>query len=76
MIDGIRYKNVLTFLVIDKEEEVAPPEHYYTVILRGAKGFVSKGYFQKLQDDLEQKFRIKTQKFLVDEAKVNLFFEK
>ncbi|WP_170843929.1 gamma-glutamylcyclotransferase [Mesobacillus persicus] len=58
MIDGISYKNVLTFLVIDKEEEVAPPEHYYTEILRGAKGLVSKDYYQKLQDDLEQKFRI------------------
>lgn len=57
-IDGIRYTNVLTFLVIDKEKEVAPPEHYYTEILRGAKGFVSKEYYRNLQNDLEQKFKI------------------
>lgn len=49
-------RNVLTFLVVDKEEEVAPPPHYAAEVLRGAKGFVSDGYYQKLSDDLNIKF--------------------
>jgi len=59
VIDGIQYDNALTFFVIDKEEEVAPPEHYYTEILRGAKGLVSDAYFHKLNDDLAKNFGIK-----------------
>lgn len=57
-IDGVRYNNVLTFFVIDKVEETAPPEHYYTEILRGVKGYVSDSYLQKLRDHLMGKFGI------------------
>lgn len=57
-IDGKTYLNVLTFLVVDKAEEVAPPMHYVTEILRGAKGFVSERYYQKLVGDLREKFGI------------------
>lgn len=46
MIDGIRYKNVLTFLVIDKEEEVAPPEHYYTEFFAGPKALLVRDIFK------------------------------
>ncbi|OIJ16439.1 hypothetical protein BKP37_05995 [Anaerobacillus alkalilacustris] len=53
------YRNVLTFLVVDKEEEVAPPPHYATEILRGANGFVSDRYYHKLADDLNVKFGLK-----------------
>jgi hypothetical protein len=52
MINGKSHKNALTFLVVDKEEEVAPPSHYAAEILRGAKGYVSDSYYQKLSDDL------------------------
>lgn len=55
-IDEKTYRNVLTFLVVDKEKETAPPEHYATEILRGAKGFVSNNYYQKLLNDLNHKF--------------------
>lgn len=55
-INGVEYPNVLTYLVIDKEDEVAPPEHYATEILRGSKGFVSALYYQKLEDELFEKF--------------------
>jgi gamma-glutamylcyclotransferase (GGCT)/AIG2-like uncharacterized protein YtfP len=53
------YRNVLTFLVVDKEDEVAPPPHYAAEILRGAKGFVSDYYYQKLSNDLNVKFGTK-----------------
>ncbi|WP_077618171.1 gamma-glutamylcyclotransferase [Bacillus sinesaloumensis] len=55
-IEDKTYSNVLTFLVIDKEEELAPPEKYMMEILRGSKGVVSSSYYQKLVDDLESKF--------------------
>ncbi|UPG63982.1 gamma-glutamylcyclotransferase [Metabacillus endolithicus] len=51
-INGVLHKNVLTFLVMNKKEEVAPPEHYSNEILRGAKGFVSSGYYRKLEKKL------------------------
>ena len=57
--DGNTYKNVLTFLVVDKTEEVAPPDHYAEEILRGAEGFVSDSYYQKLVTDLQAKFKMK-----------------
>jgi gamma-glutamylcyclotransferase (GGCT)/AIG2-like uncharacterized protein YtfP len=57
-MNGKTYINVLTFLVIDKSEETAPPEHYAREILRGAKGFVSDPYFAKLKDELANKFNM------------------
>ncbi|UGB28932.1 gamma-glutamylcyclotransferase [Metabacillus sp. B2-18] len=51
-INGVLHKNVLTFLVVNKKEEAAPPEHYSNEILRGAKGFVSSGYYRKLENKL------------------------
>lgn len=58
-IDGILHKNVLTFLVINKGEEIAPPEHYATEILRGAKDFVSDHYYRQLETHLYDKFKMK-----------------
>lgn len=58
-IDGKTYRNVLTFLVVDKAGEVAPPMHYVTKILRGAKGFVNDSNYQKLVGDLQNKFGMK-----------------
>lgn len=57
-IDGILYHPVLTFLVIEKCKEEAPPMHYANEIFRGAKGFVSDVYYRKLQEDLRKKFKI------------------
>ncbi|MDQ0253344.1 cation transport regulator ChaC [Evansella vedderi] len=58
-IDGLSYKNVVTFLVIDKEEEVAPPAHYAMEILRGAQDFVSVDYYRNLKNGLMTKFQMK-----------------
>jgi gamma-glutamylcyclotransferase (GGCT)/AIG2-like uncharacterized protein YtfP len=57
-INGVTHYHVLTFLVIDKSEETAPPECYAAEILRGAKGFVSQAYYNRLLDDLNKKFEI------------------
>lgn len=58
MIEGVEYKNVLTFLVIHKEDEVAPPAHYAKEIIRGAHGIVSERYYSKLINELKSKFNI------------------
>lgn len=55
-INGVIHENVLTFVVVNKKKEIAPPVHYAHEILRGAKGCVSETYFQKLQADLYDKF--------------------
>lgn len=55
-INGQLYTNILTFIVIDKQEETAPPKQYAIEILRGAKGIVSTNYYKKLQEDLLSKF--------------------
>ncbi|MBB6452679.1 gamma-glutamylcyclotransferase (GGCT)/AIG2-like uncharacterized protein YtfP [Salirhabdus euzebyi] len=57
-MDGKVYEDVLTFIVINKDEEVAPPEHYATEILRGAKGIVSEAYYDSLKSNLRDKFRM------------------
>ncbi|SDJ69271.1 gamma-glutamylcyclotransferase [Sediminibacillus albus] len=58
IIDGVLHKHVLTFLVIDKSQEIAPPIHYATEILRGASGFVSDHYYSQLEHDLLNKFQL------------------
>ncbi|PYZ95116.1 gamma-glutamylcyclotransferase [Salipaludibacillus keqinensis] len=52
-IKGEIHEDVLTFSVIDKHPCTAPPEHYATEILRGAKGRLSNDYFVKLQTKLD-----------------------
>ncbi|WP_110111576.1 gamma-glutamylcyclotransferase family protein [Bacillus sp. CGMCC 1.16541] len=41
--------NVLTFFVLDKQPDLAPPDHYATEILRGGAGTLSEAYLQKIQ---------------------------
>lgn len=54
-VDGNVYKDVLTFLVINKEpHELAPPVEYAEEILRGAKSCVSDHYYKQLQMKMEQ----------------------
>lgn len=47
------FKDVLTFHVYDKKEEIAPPEHYATEILRGSRNRVSDAYYKKLVKQLK-----------------------
>lgn len=57
-LNGRRRKDVLTFIVMEKCEEIAPPEHYALEIIRGAEGLVSDEYHQKLQSNLLNKFQM------------------
>jgi gamma-glutamylcyclotransferase (GGCT)/AIG2-like uncharacterized protein YtfP len=50
------FKNVLTFIVVEKEAETAPPGHYAAEILRGAYGYASEGYLEQLKLDLHERF--------------------
>ncbi|SET35510.1 Uncharacterized conserved protein YtfP, gamma-glutamylcyclotransferase (GGCT)/AIG2-like family [Salinibacillus kushneri] len=57
-IEEVLYPDVLTFLVSNKESELAPPEHYAKEILRGAHPYVSRTYFNKLNDRLRSHFNM------------------
>lgn len=51
-------KNVLTFVVINKEEETAPPMHYVNEILQGGAGLLSDSYMEKVKTNLRNNFNI------------------
>ncbi|WP_236939233.1 gamma-glutamylcyclotransferase family protein [Evansella clarkii] len=51
--DGRVIKNVLTFSVIEKKDDMRPPDHYALEILRGAKGRVSEEYYDQLKRQME-----------------------
>jgi gamma-glutamylcyclotransferase (GGCT)/AIG2-like uncharacterized protein YtfP/cation transport regulator ChaC len=44
IINGVLYNDVLTFTVVDKREEIAPPIHYENEIKRGGQDFLSQSY--------------------------------
>ncbi len=47
-LDDQSFIEALTFIVIEKEAEIAPPAHYLEEILRGGEGLVSKTYLNSL----------------------------
>jgi gamma-glutamylcyclotransferase (GGCT)/AIG2-like uncharacterized protein YtfP len=51
-INGALYKDVLTFTVVSKEAETAPPDHYSEEIIRGGTGFLSEAYLEKLKNHI------------------------
>lgn len=51
--DGHLYTDCLTFLVLDKKAEIAPPEHYSREIERGAQQYLSADYAEKLKRHIE-----------------------
>jgi gamma-glutamylcyclotransferase (GGCT)/AIG2-like uncharacterized protein YtfP len=51
-INGTLFKDVLTFIVVNKEAETAPPEHYRDEILRGGTGFLSESYLEKIKEHI------------------------
>ncbi|GHH96937.1 gamma-glutamylcyclotransferase [Neobacillus kokaensis] len=53
-INGTVVKNVLTFIVVNKEEESAPPEHYAEEIFRGGSGYLSDSYLADLNLRIEE----------------------
>ncbi|WP_162297818.1 gamma-glutamylcyclotransferase [Halalkalibacillus sediminis] len=46
--------NMLTFIVIDKEESIAPPDHYLTEIVRGGKKFLTEKYINAIHDKVDK----------------------
>ena len=55
-LNGTNVKNVLTFVVIEKEVETAPPADYLNEILRGGSGVLSNAYLEKLMKQVEERF--------------------
>jgi gamma-glutamylcyclotransferase (GGCT)/AIG2-like uncharacterized protein YtfP len=55
-VDGTLMKNVLTFVVVDKEKETAPPKEYAEEIIRGASKFLSASYVKKLKKRFKESF--------------------
>ncbi|MCP3738990.1 gamma-glutamylcyclotransferase [Rossellomorea sp. BNER] len=51
-VDNTLYKDVLTFIVKDKQKETRPPAHYAREILRGSLPYVSPDYHQALKKQL------------------------
>ncbi|MDM5327207.1 gamma-glutamylcyclotransferase family protein [Neobacillus sp. CF12] len=51
-INGTLYKDVLTFVVVQKGAETAPPEHYAEEILRGGTHFLSETYLEGLKEHI------------------------
>jgi cation transport regulator ChaC len=58
-VNGRQLTNILTFVVVDKDPETAPPEHYIVEILRGGNGFLSADYMGKIRKQLKECFNIK-----------------
>ncbi|MBM7702262.1 gamma-glutamylcyclotransferase [Metabacillus iocasae] len=52
--NGEMLHDVLTFLVMDKQEELAPPDHYATEILRGGTGTLSEAYMKRVKAHIER----------------------
>lgn len=48
-VNGRVYTGCLTFLVLEKAEEIAPPGHYQEEIERGADLYLSPGFSEKLK---------------------------
>ncbi|MFJ7728459.1 gamma-glutamylcyclotransferase [Neobacillus sp. NPDC097160] len=57
-LNGRPLKNVLTFVVVDKDPETPPPNHYVEEILRGGSGFLSADYMEKLRKQLKENFNL------------------
>lgn len=61
-VNGMQHTNILTFVVVDKEPETAPPDHYIEEILRGGDGFLSADYMGELRKQLKECFNLKYEK--------------
>ncbi|MDQ0221241.1 gamma-glutamylcyclotransferase [Peribacillus cavernae] len=57
-INGMTVENVLTFVVIKKEAEIAPPLDYLNEIFRGARGYLSESYLTQLKEQLKKSFNL------------------
>lgn len=55
-LNGKMVEDVLTFTVVNKEAETAPPSDYLEEILRGGNGFVSEAYLSGLKERMKSTF--------------------
>lgn len=53
-VAGGLLENVLTFVVVDKEEETAPTDHYAEEIIRGGTGCLSEAYLKKIKSQMDE----------------------
>jgi cation transport regulator ChaC len=58
-LNGKKVMNVLSFTVVEKESETAPPETYLQEILRGGNDVLSPGYLENLKKEMSEKFGIR-----------------
>jgi gamma-glutamylcyclotransferase (GGCT)/AIG2-like uncharacterized protein YtfP len=58
-INGTLYNEVLTFIVVNKEEETAPPVHYSEEIIRGGTGYLSESYLEELEEHIKLLCKLK-----------------
>jgi gamma-glutamylcyclotransferase (GGCT)/AIG2-like uncharacterized protein YtfP len=58
-INGHIYKDVLTFIVVNKEAETAPPDHYTEEIIRGGTGYLSESYLEELKEHIKLLCKLK-----------------
>lgn len=57
-LNGKTVENVLTFIVVDKDEETAPSAHYLEEIFRGGSGFLSETYMEEMKKRFEASFNL------------------
>lgn len=57
-VAGNLLKNVVTFIVVNKEEETAPPYDYAEEIIRGGSPYLSPEYIEKLKQQLKDQFNM------------------
>ncbi|GGC88309.1 putative gamma-glutamylcyclotransferase YkqA [Thalassobacillus devorans] len=62
-------KNVLTFYVLEKKQELTPPFHYAEEIHRGASSLLSNDYMQRLEGLFGEKFGVEGFKEYIDSQK-------
>lgn len=58
-LNSLTVVNVFTFVVVDKEEETAPPAHYLNEIVRGGSGLVTEPYLEELKKRLQASFNLR-----------------
>jgi gamma-glutamylcyclotransferase (GGCT)/AIG2-like uncharacterized protein YtfP len=51
-LNGELVKNVVTFTVVEKEPETAPPSHYSEEIIRGGLGVLSDSYMNRIKEHI------------------------
>ncbi|MGG3573073.1 gamma-glutamylcyclotransferase [Bacillus gobiensis] len=51
-VNGRSYHDCLTFIVVDKKKELAPPDHYRAEIERGAERYLTREFFLKIVEHM------------------------